>query len=244
MRGTFGAGFVGGLTAGVRFTAGAGLAAGAFFAADAADAEAAAAGLLDDADDAEDDATGDAGTGAASDRVVEAAAGAAAGAAAAGVAAGTDTAGVVGVTGRGGSFFATYNWAARVPTRRNRTSRNSTPSTTLAHTIHMKAPTIFTKMPNRPWPKPHPKPMIYSSSSSMSRSFSTVPTATATVSPQMTHMSARRQSRGPLRVACTVLQPPKTALSIVPLKRNLRTGQRYRVLHGSTDSQMHYTGGA
>src|SRR5690606_17822263 len=87
-------------------------------------------------------------------------------------------------------------------------------------------------------------PHGHSSSSSMSCSFRTVPTATAIVSPQMTHRRARRQSRGPFRVACIVLQPPNSALSMVPLKMNFRTGQRYRVLRGSTDSQMHYTGGA
>lgn len=78
----------------------------------------------------------------------------------------------------------------------------------------------------------------------MSCSFRTVPTAIATVSPHTTHMSARRQSRGPLRVACTVLQPPKSALSTVPLKMNFRTAQRYRVPPGGTESRMRYTGDA
>lgn len=66
----------------------------------------------------------------------------------------------------------------------------------------------------------------------------TVPIAIANVRPQLNHMRRRRQSRGPWRVDCTMLHPPKIALITLLLKMYLRTIPPSSRVHNATGSEV------
>lgn len=72
-------------------------------------------------------------------------------------------------------------------------------------------------------------------------SSATVPMAIARLAAQETHISSRRQSRGPAIVARTTAIAPKIELITAPLKRYLRMRQRYRLVLLGWESSVNLT---